>query len=68
MDSLRFLTPDAIARIRDRYETPLFIYSEKILRDQARKVAGFPHAYGFTPRYAMKTSSNANLLRIFASE
>ena len=68
MDSLRFLTPEQIDEIRRRYETPVFIYSEKILREQARKVVDFPHHFGFTPRYAMKTSSNMNLLRIFSSE
>lgn len=65
MSDLRFLTPDNIAKIRESYTTPVFVYSEKILREQAKKVVNFPHAFGLTPRYAMKTSSNMNILRIF---
>ena len=68
MDVLRFLTPENIAHIRAHFDTPVFIYSEKILREQARKVVNFPHHFWFTPRYAMKTSSNMNLLWIFHSE
>ncbi len=68
MDSLRFLTPEIITHIRQNFETPVFIYSEKILREQARKVVNFPHHFWLTPRYAMKTSSNANILKILSSE
>ncbi len=68
MDSLRFLTPSLIADIRDNFETPIFVYSERLLREQARKVVSFPHHFWLTPRYAMKTNSNMNLLRIFHSE
>ena len=68
MDNLRFLTSSIITNIRDKYETPIFVYSERILREQARKVVWFPHHFGLTPRYAMKTSSNMNLLKIFSNE
>lgn len=68
MDSLRFLTPEIIANIREHYATPVFVYSEKILREQARKVLAFPHYSGFTARFAMKTSSNKNILRILSDE
>ncbi len=68
MNTLRFLTPDTIAKIRDSYATPIFVYSERILREQARKVINFPHHFWLTPRYAMKTSSNRSLLQIFHSE
>jgi diaminopimelate decarboxylase len=68
MDSLRFLTPESIASIRDGYETPVFVYSESILREQARKVMAFPNHFGLTARYAMKTSSNKNILSILSSE
>ncbi len=68
MDSLRFLTTDHIDFIWSQFPTPVFVYSEKILREQARKVVNFPHNFGFTPRYAMKTSSNMNILKILSSE
>lgn len=68
MDSLRFLSSESITYIRDNHTTPVFVYSEKILREQARKVMNFPHHFGLTARYAMKTSSNMNILRILSSE
>ncbi len=68
MDTLRFLRPSIIANIREKFDTPVFIYSEGLLREQARKVMNFPHHFWRTSRYAMKTSSNMNLLRIFHSE
>lgn len=67
MEKLRFLTPSLIHHIRAQYETPLFVYSERILREQAEKVLTFPHAFWFTPRYAMKANSNKNILRLFSS-
>ncbi len=68
MDTLNFLTHTLIQKVRVDFETPVFIYSEKVLREQARKVVSFPHHFGITTRYAMKTNSNMNLLRIFHSE
>jgi diaminopimelate decarboxylase len=68
MDTLRFLTSDHITTIRGQHQTPLFVYSEQILREQARKVMQFPHHFGLTARYAMKTSSNANIIKILTSE
>lgn len=67
MDILRFLTPLQITFIRSRFETPVFVYSERILREQAARVLAFPHAFGFTPRYAMKANSNATILHLFDS-
>lgn len=68
MDTLRFLTSDIITDIRTRFATPVFVYSEQILREQARKVVQFPHHFGLTARYAMKTNSNKNILRILSDE
>lgn len=45
MDTLRFLRPSIIANIREKFDTPVFIYSEGLLREQARKVMNFPHHF-----------------------
>jgi diaminopimelate decarboxylase len=67
MDTLRFLSREQIISIRENFETPVFVYSERRIREQAEKVLAFPHAFGFTPRYAMKTNSNGTILRLFDS-
>lgn len=68
MEHLRFLTETDIQSLISRFDTPLFVYSEKILREQAKKVKAFSKRAGFLPRYAMKTSSNKNILKIFHEE
>lgn len=68
MEHLRFLTPEIIRNIGSSYSTPIFVYSERILREQARKVRAFSSRPGFLARYAMKTSSNKNILRIMQEE
>ena len=45
METLRFLTPEIIANIEHNLRTPVFVYSEKILREQARKVVSFPNHF-----------------------
>lgn len=62
---LRFLSPKSISEITTHFPTPIYVYSEEILRAQAQIIRDFPHAFGFTPRYAMKANSNKTLLRIF---
>lgn len=53
------------ARVAAEHELPLFLTSESHLRQQAREALAFPHAFGLTVRYAMKTNPNRNILRIF---
>ena len=60
-----FLTPELTQRIRAQHQTPTYVYSEDLLRQQAQQMLDFPHAYGLTVRYAMKANANANILRIF---
>lgn len=61
----RFLDSQILREITAHFPTPLYIYSEVILREQAEQVRNFPHAFGFTPRYAMKANPNRTILRIF---
>lgn len=64
-NTLRFLSPRYISAITTQFPTPIYVYSEEILRAQAQIICDFSHAFGFTPRYAMKANSNRTLLRIF---
>lgn len=45
MDTLRFMNQEHIAEIREKFDTPVFVYSERLLREQARKVVSFPHHF-----------------------
>jgi len=52
--------------LAQRYGTPLYVYSARMLRERTRALdaafAGFPH----TLCYAVKANSNLSLLRLFA--
>jgi diaminopimelate decarboxylase len=51
--------------IASKFGTPVYVYSQRRLEEQAEKALNFPNAYGLTVRYAMKSNPNANILRIF---
>jgi len=52
----------------DRFGTPVYVYSQMILEQQADKALAFPHAFGLTVRYAMKANPNQAILGIFRSK
>src|SRR5256712_10399158 len=66
-DSLRpmFLTPADAALVRERFGTPCFVYDRAALEAAARTALAFPHAFGFTLRYAMKANSSHAVLAVF---
>lgn len=66
MENLRFLTPEQALTLRETHGTPLYVYDLATLEKSAREALAFPHAYGLTVRYAMKASSNAVILKVFA--
>ena len=68
MEKLQFLTREQIKRIQNEHQLPVYVYSEKILRQKARECLAFPNAFGLTVRYAMKANPNLNILKIFAQE
>ncbi|MFA5174182.1 MAG: diaminopimelate decarboxylase [Candidatus Pacearchaeota archaeon] len=59
------VSPFEIPRIAASFGTPVYVYSEKILDEQANKTLNFPRAHGFNVRYAMKANPNTNILRFF---
>lgn len=66
-DKARFLEQATASKIKEMVGTPVFVYDEKTLVDQAKKALAFPNAYGLTTRYAMKSSPNAAILKLFHS-
>lgn len=59
------VTPELVRSIAKEFGTPVYVYSQQILEEQADRALAFPNAFGLTVRYAMKSNSNVNFLRIF---
>lgn len=68
IETLRFLSPEVAWELAEREGTPLYVYSEGLLREAAKAVASFPAPYGLTPRYAMKANPHPRVLEIFLAE
>jgi diaminopimelate decarboxylase len=60
-----FLTAAEAARVREEFGTPCFVYDRATLEAAARQALAFPHAFGFTLRYAMKANSSHAILALF---
>jgi diaminopimelate decarboxylase len=60
-----FEDAEQVKEIAARFGTPVYIYSKRLLEEQAKKILAFPNAFGLIVRYAMKANPNANILRIF---
>lgn len=65
MPEPRFLTPSQCKDIAEIFGTPVYVYDEAGLKQNAREVLDFPRPFGFTGRYAMKACSNAAILQVF---
>lgn len=67
LETSRFVTHNLAKSIRDKFQTPIFVYDEKTLRNQASNTLQFPNSYGLTVRFAMKACPNAAILQLFDS-
>ena len=61
----RFLDYPTARRITDDFGAPVYVYDEATLRARAAAALAFPNAFGLTVRFAMKSSPNATILRLF---
>lgn len=60
-----FLDAADAERVRERFGTPCYVYDRTTLEAAAARALAFPHAFGFTLRYAMKANSNRAVLALF---
>jgi diaminopimelate decarboxylase len=60
-----FLESSEAALVRAHFGTPCYVYDRAALEAAARAALAFPHAFGFTLRYAMKANSSRAVLRLF---
>ena len=65
METPAFLDLAAARKIREEHATPVFVYSEEVLKKRARAALAFPNPFGLTVRYAMKACPNAAVLKLF---
>ncbi len=66
MTPASWLGPRRAARLAERYGTPLYAYSARVLRNRCRAlVRAFP---GVALRYAMKANANPSLLRMIRTQ
>ena len=66
MNTPRFITSKIVSEILENSETPVYVYSERELRERAQEFLDFPSAFGHTVRYAMKANPQRNILKLFS--
>eukprot|EP01006_Ploeotia_vitrea_P045053 TRINITY_DN66893_c6_g1_i2.p1 TRINITY_DN66893_c6_g1~~TRINITY_DN66893_c6_g1_i2.p1 ORF type:complete len:436 (+),score=43.94 TRINITY_DN66893_c6_g1_i2:29-1309(+) len=62
---LDYQTADSL---RQQWGTPLYVYDERKLRQNARKLRNLRNAFGLTPRFAIKACPTQAVLQIFDQE
>jgi len=65
---MKFLTKEQVKYIKENFQLPVYVYSEKILKENADKFLAFPSIFWHNVRYAMKANSNINILKIFKNK
>lgn len=61
----RFMSVEKAKEIKEEFGTPIYIYDERTLIDQANKALLFPNLYGLKVRFAMKACPNSAILKLF---
>ena len=64
MKWIPFLSEDITRSIQREFGTPVFVYDQRTLEQQARLVLGFPNAFGLTARYAVKACPTRAVLKV----
>lgn len=67
-DSVQFFGPTTPQALVEEFGTPLYVYSEKILRERCRELVSMCKTRGFTVNYSVKANSNPALLSIIREE
>ena len=64
-----FVTLDQVKKIAEKYPTPFYIYDEKGIRENARRVyQAFSWNKGFKEYFAVKATPNPSILKILKEE
>lgn len=65
IESLRFLSNRLVRQIGCQFGSPVYVYDERTLKQNARRVSSFPAPFGLTPRFAMKANPHRVILGLF---
>lgn len=65
IDKLSFLNEQQVHGIAQKYGTPIYVYSEKVLQALAEQALAFGSPYGFAVRYAIKANPHPEILGLF---
>ncbi len=63
-----FLSNDAIASLKEKYGTPLYVYSEAILRERCKEMKNLLPNKNLRVNYSAKANTNLEILRIIKEE
>jgi len=64
MESLTFLTEAEVRQVAQEFGSPVFVYDQTTLEKTAADLLAFPHAFAYTPRYAMKALPTGAILKL----
>lgn len=67
MNTGLFISTEKARELAQKFGTPLYVYDEKTLRQNAEACLAFPNAFGLTVRFAIKACPTAAVLRLFDS-
>jgi diaminopimelate decarboxylase len=59
------MTVELAHHIKEQFGSPVYVYDESTLLQQAKGTLSFPSCFGLTVRFAMKACPNSNILRLF---
>ena len=63
--SLAFFVRQTARATKEAVGTPAYVYDAATLKSNAEACLAFPHAFGLTVRYAMKSLPNKAVLQLF---
>jgi len=63
-----FLSNDTVFELKEKYGTPLYVYSESILRERCREVKSLLLNKNFRVNYSAKANTNLEILKIIRDE
>ena len=64
IEKLQFLTKEQVIKVIQKYDSPVFVYSQKIISQNCEEFLNFPNEFGLTVRFAMKANPNISILSL----
>ncbi len=65
IEELRFLSPQEVRSIAERFGTPVYVYDEESMARAERAMSSLPSAFGLTVRYLLTACPSQAIIRVF---